>query len=77
MKVTKLGRSYYQGQHDEFLVEVPCDIAVTDSKGRSRTRKATVPVNTLGLGRIMASRALSAAQQVAAVKTETLRQLGG
>ena len=77
MKVTKLGRSYYQGQHDEFLVEVPCDIAVTDSKGRPRTRKATVPVNTLGLGRIMASRALSAAQQVAAVKTETLRQLGG
>ena len=78
MKLTALGRKFYQDKRTEYVVEVPVIIQVTDKNGRQRTRtNEHLPVNMLGLGQILVSQALTDAEKEAKVKSMVLRHLGG
>ena len=78
MKLTALGRKFYKDKHTEYIIEVPVRIEVTDSKGRKRIRTGEhIPVNEIGIGRILISEGLTDEQKAARIRNEVLRHLGG
>jgi len=78
MKLTALGRKFYQDKHTEYIVEIPIRIEVTDSKGRKRIRTGQhLPVLEIGLGRILVSEGLSDAEKAAKIRNDVLKHLGG
>jgi hypothetical protein len=78
MKLTALGKKFYQDRHTEYVVEVPVIIQVTDANGKQRTRRNEhLPVNMLGLGQILVSQALTDAEKEARIKSMVLKHLGG
>jgi hypothetical protein len=86
MHLTSLGRRYFKDKHEEFIVEIPVKIEVTNSRGERRIRGAqsgeqlympTTDVETINIGRVFASKSMSLAQQVAYIKSQILLKLGG
>ena len=78
MSLTALGRKYYKDKHIEAVVEIPVRIQVFDSKNRRRTRTDVhLPVDALGVGRILVSQGLTPDQRVTKIKSDVLAQIGG
>jgi hypothetical protein len=78
MQLTALGKRFYQNKHTEHVIEIPVLIEVTDSKGQKRTRTGEhLPVSEVGIGNVFANDGLTEAQQIAKIKSDVLRHLGG
>jgi len=79
VKLTALGKQFFKEKHNEFVVSVPVVIRGhrTRRRGPSEpyTHAAYLPVDMLGIGRIMANQGLSHAQQVSKVNELVQQQM--
>ena len=51
--VTRLGRQYFRGGKTEYVVSVPAIVSGTNARGRIQNRRTLLPVDMLGIGRLM------------------------
>ena len=74
---TALGKTFFKSKYSEYVVHIPVIINGTRSNGNNYSRVSTLPVDQLGLGRIMSSQGLSPAERVQEVKKKVLASLLG
>ena len=51
--LTRLGRQYFRGGKTEYVVSVPVIISGTNARGKVQNRTSKLPVDMLGIGRIL------------------------
>ena len=72
---TAAGRHFYSRRQVEMVVHVPVVIEGTRKGGATYRHTSYLPVEDVGVGRIMVAAGLTAAQKAARVRTLVLRQL--
>ncbi len=75
--LTALGKTFFKDKYSEYVVHIPVLITGTRSNGNNYSRTSTLPVDQLGLGRIVSSQGLSPTERVAEVKKKVLAGLLG
>ena len=75
--VTRLGKQYFKNPKTEYVVSVPVRISGTNARGRVQNRTTLLPVDMLGIGRILQDNSVSVseASRVARVKSHVLEKL--
>ena len=73
--LSALGKQWFRNSFSEYVVHVPVKILGLRSNGRAYSRDSTLPVDQLGLGQIMSSQGLTAAERIKEVKKKVLAGL--
>ena len=74
--VTRLGKLYYRGGgKTEYVVSVPAVVSGQNARGRVQSRRTMLPVDMLGIGRIMQDSSIAEHTRVARIKSHVLQQL--
>ena len=72
--VTRLGKLYFRGGKTEYIVSVPVSITGRNAKGLQQNRTSLLPVDMLGIGRILQDNSESEERRIARVKSYVLQQ---
>lgn len=73
--VTRLGKQFFRGSTTEYVVSVPVTISGTNAKGKVQNRTSVLPVDMLGIGRILQQNSIPEETRIARVKSHVLSQL--
>ena len=73
--VTRLGKLFFRGERTEYVVSVPVAVEGTSAKGRIQNRQTMLPVDMLGIGRIMQDSSIPEQTRISRVKSHVLQQL--
>ena len=73
--VTRLGRQYFRGGRTEYVVSVPVIVSGKNARGRIQNRRTLLPVDMLGIGRLMQDSSIAEGTRVARVKSHVLKTL--
>ena len=73
-KYSKLGRSFYNRRKTEVLIHLPVIIQGVRGNGTSYEIRGTMPVSALGVQNVFVNQALSEADKLRTIKSETLKQ---
>ena len=74
--VTRLGRQYFKGGKVEMVISIPAIVSGQNAKGRVQNRRTMLPVDMLGLGRILQDTSEPEDRRIARVKSHVLSKLG-
>ena len=74
-RVTRLGKHFFRGGRTEYVVSVPAIVSGTNARGRIQSRRTLLPVDMLGLGRLLQDTSEPEDRRIARVKNHVLKQL--
>ena len=73
--VTRLGKQFFRGGKTEYIVSIPEFVSGQNAKGRVQNRRTMLPVDMLGLSRILQDTSEPEDRRIARVKSHVLKQL--
>ena len=74
-QVTRLGKLYFRGGRTEYVVSVPAIVSGQNAHGKAQSRTTKLPVDMLGIGRIMQDSSLPEQSRIDRAKSHVLQQL--
>ena len=51
--VTRLGKQHFKGGKTEYVVSIPARVSGKNARGRVQSRRTMLPIDMIGLGRIL------------------------